>query len=148
MKILFLCVANSARSQMAEGLARQILPPKIKVESAGSLPGRLVHPLAIQVMSEIKIDISNHAPKAIDSLAQEFTDDLDLIITLCREEQCPILPGSVRVEGWALPDPADADGDLRQQTEKFRNIRDQIQDRIEDLKRRLSGSEPSSAARG
>lgn len=139
MNILFLCVANSARSQMAEGLAKKILPPKIKVESAGSLPGKLVHPLAVKVMSEIKIDISDHVPKPIDSLAQEFTGDLNLIITLCREEQCPILPGSVKVESWALPDPANADGNLSQQTEKFRNIRDQIRDRIEDLKRRLSG---------
>lgn len=140
MNILFLCVANSARSQMAEGLAKKILPQTIKVMSAGSAPGKLVHPLAIQVMSEIKIDISNHFPKSIDSLGQEFTSELDLIITLCREEQCPVLPGSAKVESWALPDPAEAVGALDRQSEQFRIIRNQIQDRIDDLKRRLSGS--------
>ena len=131
-RIVFLCVANSARSQMAEGLARAILGPDTDVASAGSAPSR-VHPHAIEVMAEIGIDISDHASTSIEDLDPA---GIDLIVTLCAEEVCPILPGRVRRLHWPIVDPASNDpgltaDDMRQ---RFRIARDQIRARIEVLK--------------
>ena len=88
-KILFMCVANSARSQMAEGIARALFP-NIEFQSAGSMPSR-VNPLAIEVMKEINIDISNHSSKDFESLNDDFINNLDYVIPLCKEEVCPLL---------------------------------------------------------
>ena len=100
--ILFLCVANSARSQMAEGIARSLAPQGVKVSSAGSSPAS-VHPKAIQVLKEIGIDISGHRSKGLDSID---AGSVDAVITLCAEEICPVFLGkAVRVH-WGLPDPA------------------------------------------
>jgi len=85
-KILFLCVANSARSQMAEGLARAILPETVEVASAGSAPVGL-NPYAVTVMAEDGIDIASHYSKGLDEVAPETAD---LIVTLCADEVCPI----------------------------------------------------------
>jgi arsenate reductase (thioredoxin) len=90
--ILFLCIANSARSQMAEGLARHVLHGRAIARSAGSAP-RALNPYAIEVMGEVGIDISWHRTKAIGSIDLA---ELDLVITLCAEEVCPALPGNVR----------------------------------------------------
>lgn len=124
MRILFLCVANSARSQMAEGLARAILPDSVEVVSAGSEPGRL-NPLAVEAMAQAGIDIAGHWSKPIDDVAPETAD---LIVTLCAEEVCPVVPGAVRRLHWPIADPAAA-GDLA----AFRTARDQIRARIEVL---------------
>ena len=83
--ILFLCVANSARSQMAEGIARTLAPAGVEVFSAGSNPGRL-NPLAMQALAEIGIDLSGHRSKGIPEVP---ADRVDTIITLCAEEVCP-----------------------------------------------------------
>lgn len=138
--ILFLCVANSARSQMAEGLARHILGPAIRVSSAGSAPTRL-HPMAIEVMAELGLDISQHRSKA---LGEVELDDVDLIVTLCAEEVCPMLPGRVRRLHWPIADPAAgtgmvSDAELRQ---RFRAARDAIAGRLEVLKALLSSPPP------
>ena len=101
-RILFLCVANSARSQMAEGLARAMLGPEVTVESAGSAPSRL-NPLAVEAMAELGIDISGQRSKPVDEID---TDGLDLVVTLCAEEVCPVLPGRVRRLHWPVADPA------------------------------------------
>ncbi|MFN3647834.1 MAG: VOC family protein [Gemmobacter sp.] len=124
MRILFLCVANSARSQMAEGLARAILPASVEIASAGSAPGML-NPLAVEALSETGIDISAHRSKPLEEVAPETAD---LIVTLCAEEVCPFVPGPVRRLHWPITDPSDA-GDIA----SFRTARDQIKARIEVL---------------
>lgn len=138
MNILFLCVANSARSQMAEGLARLILDNDFHIESAGSMPSRKVHPLAIKTLQEVGIDISHHQSKSIDDLPKQFLQSLDLVITLCKEEQCPIIPGTFKKESWSLPDPVNPSVPAREEIEAFRGIRDTIQMKIEKLKVQLA----------
>jgi protein-tyrosine-phosphatase/catechol 2,3-dioxygenase-like lactoylglutathione lyase family enzyme len=124
MRILFLCVANSARSQMAEGLARAMLPADVEIASAGSEPGQL-NPLAVVALSEIGIDISSHRSKPLEEGSPETAD---LIVTLCAEEFCPVVPGKVKRLHWPIADPA-ALGDIA----AFRTARDQINGRIEVL---------------
>jgi arsenate reductase len=126
-KILFLCVANSARSQMAEGLARAAFGDRAVVASAGSVPTH-VNPHAIAAMAEIGIDISGHRSKSVDDIdAGRF----DLIVTLCADEVCPIVPGRVARLHWPLPDPAAAPPD--QAAARFREVRDEIQRRLATL---------------
>ena len=122
MNILFLCVANSARSQIAEGLAKLILDNDFQIESAGSVPSGKVHPLAVQVLQEVGISISHHRSKSIDDLPKDFMQKLDLVITLCKEEQCPVLPGKFRKESWALPDPVNPSVSAQEEIESFRQI--------------------------
>jgi len=125
MRILFLCVANSARSQMAEGLARAILPAEeVEVASAGSAPA-VLNPLAVEALAEAGIDISGQYSKPLEDVAPETAD---LIVTLCAEEVCPIVPGHVRRLHWPITDPAAAN-DLA----AFRTARDKIRARIEEL---------------
>jgi len=127
--ILFLCVANSARSQMAEGIARQLLPVDVKVWSAGSHPTR-VRPEAITVLREIGIDISHHQSKAVSDIASEA---VDTVITLCAEEECPLFLGKFRRLHWALPDPASVNGSELERLNAFRWVRDELRKRIEGL---------------
>lgn len=105
MKILFMCVANSARSQLAEGLARKIFP-HAQIESAGSDPGHL-NPFAVKVMKEIGIDISSHYSKSTSDLPLDFVSNADFVVTLCAEEVCPMVlaPRAERIH-WPFPDPA------------------------------------------
>jgi arsenate reductase len=125
--VLFLCVANSARSQMAEGLARAIAPKDVEIFSAGSSPAQL-NPYARQVMAEIGIDISSHYSKSVDDIPKER---IDTAITLCAEEVCPVFPGEVRRLHWPHPDPAAAVASEEEVRESFRRVRDQIQEKIE-----------------
>ena len=106
MNILFLCVANSARSQIAEGLAKTMLDSKHNIQSAGSIPSGKVHPHAIATMKDIGIDLSDHYSKSIDDLDKDFLLNLDYAITLCAEEVCPVLPGSANSLHWMNEDPA------------------------------------------
>jgi len=126
MNLLFLCVANSARSQMVEGLARHFLGPTFRIQSAGSQPTQ-VNPLAIEVMREMGIDISKQFSKSVDSIDPS---KIDLVITLCKEEVCPALPGHPQIWNWALPDPASAGGGLETQKAAFRKVRDEILKRL------------------
>ena len=130
-RILFLCVANSARSQMAEGLARALLGDGIEALSAGSRPSRL-NPYATEVMAELGIDISAHRSKSVDEIDGQ---GLDAVITLCAEEVCPVLPGQVRRIHWPIPDPASDDPSVSAQEmrQRFRTARDRIRERIEGL---------------
>lgn len=129
MKILFMCVANSARSQMAEGLARQFFP-NAEVESAGSHPGHL-NPMAVKVMKEVGIDISNHFSKSTAELAPEFLANLDYVITLCAEEVCPVLPSRAQRLHWPLPDPATKETlSDEERLRRFRVARDAIRERL------------------
>lgn len=105
MNILFLCVGNSARSQIAEALAKEMLPKLFDIRSAGSKPAEKVHQEAIIVLKDIGIDISNNSTKSINDLNKEFINNLDYVITLCAEEVCPILPNSIKSFHWPNEDP-------------------------------------------
>lgn len=126
-RILFLCVANSARSQMAEGLARRILGKRAEVMSAGSKPAS-VSPHAVEAMAEIGIDITGQRSKSVDTIDPS---GLDLVVTLCAEKVCPILPGQVRRLHWPVPDPAaQTPGEAQV---RFRQARDLIEEKIKGL---------------
>jgi arsenate reductase len=129
--LLFLCVANSARSQMAEGLARKLFGDRIRVQSAGSKPSR-VNPYAVEVMREVGIDLTTHSSKSVDGIAAA---SVDTVITLCAEEVCPVFLGSVRRLHWPIQDPASDDPTLSrdEMLTRFRTARDQIQGRLEVL---------------
>jgi protein-tyrosine-phosphatase len=129
--ILFLCVANSARSQMAEGIARSLAPSGVRVFSAGSVP-RAVNPLAVRVLAEIGIDISGAQSKPISQIPH---DAIDLVITLCSEEVCPVFVGEVRRLDWGFPDPAAVEGPEAVRLEVFRSLRDQLVAKIGKLLR-------------
>jgi len=133
MNILFLCVANSARIQMAEGLAKNILGASCTVLSAGSKPS-FVHPMAINVMAEINIDISKQSSKAVSSI--DLTK-IDKIITLCGDEICPYTSSNIDHEHWSLPDPAVPCDQKEEQLTKFRKVRDILIEKISDLKIKL-----------
>lgn len=129
--ILFLCVANSARSQMAEGLARRIFGSRLRVQSAGSKPSR-VNPYAIEVMKEAGIDLATHHSKAVETIDPAT---VDTVITLCAEEVCPVFLGQARRLHWPIPDPASDDPELTpdDQRTRFRTAREQIRGRLEVL---------------
>jgi len=124
--ILFLCLANSARSQMAEGIARSLAPPGVRIWSAGSRPTS-VRPEAIAVLQEIGIDISGHRSK---SVAETPASEVDTVITLCGEEECPVFLGKADRLHWGLPDPAAGIGSETERIEAFRAVRDDLRRRI------------------
>jgi len=124
--LLFLCVANSARSQMAEGIARSLAPAGVEVFSAGSSPGRL-NPLAVAALAEIGIDISGHRSKGIPEIP---ADRVQAVVTLCAEEVCPVWLGPVHRVHWGLPDPAAAEGDDAARVQAFRDVRDELVRRL------------------
>ena len=126
MNILFMCVGNSARSQIAEGLAKAMLSKEHHIQSAGSIPSGKVHPGAIACMKSIGIDISNHTSKSIDDLESDFMDNLDYVITLCGEEVCPVLPTSATSLHWMHPDPVNITFDKAQEAEAFEHTRESI----------------------
>ncbi len=132
MNILFMCVANSARSQMAEGLARTMLGDSAKVESAGSQPSK-VNPLAIKAMQEIGIDISKHYSKDYDHLKPGFIASLNYVITLCAEEVCPQMVSRAQKIHWPLPDPAGKEGSDETRLGRFRETRDALLKKITDF---------------
>ncbi len=129
--LLFLCVANSARSQMAEALARRAAPAGLKVWSAGSQPTR-VNPLTLRVLAEIGIDASAQCAKGLGAIP---VGEVDTVVTLCAEEVCPVFPGKVRRLHWPLPDPAAAEGDDAARLASFRAVRDRIAARVAELLR-------------
>lgn len=144
-RILFLCVANSARSQMAEGLARRLFGDGVEVMSAGSEPST-VNPFAIEALAEVGIDISAHDSKSVDTISPE---GVDLVVTLCAEEVCPAFLGKARRLHWPIADPASKDAALsdEEMRQRFRTARDQIAARLDvlegllDLPAGLSGQE-------
>ena len=128
LKVLFLCTANSCRSQMAEGLVNHHLGPAVQAFSAGLIPSR-VHPRAIQVMQEIGIDISHHRSKHL----KEFEGkSFDYVITLCDEAQeaCPVFPGAARQHHFGFMDPAMTTGSEDQILAVFRKVRDEIRKEV------------------
>lgn len=129
--ILFLCTANSCRSQMAEGFARVLAPRNVHIHSAGTEP-KGIHPLAIKVMNEVGIDISGQRSKGLKAIPLE---KIDLVITLCGEaaEVCPTLPKTTEQLHWPLADPALADGNEEEVLKVFRQVRDEIHAQVEKL---------------
>jgi len=125
--ILFLCVANSARSQLGEGLARRLFPG-FRIQSAGSRPSR-VNPFAVEALAELGIDASAHASK---SVADIDPATVDLVITLCAEEVCPAFLGKAERLHWPIPDPASEDPSLDPEAlrARFRGARETIQQRL------------------
>jgi protein-tyrosine-phosphatase/N-acetylglutamate synthase-like GNAT family acetyltransferase len=126
--LLFLCVANSARSQMAEGLARTLFGDLVRVQSAGSAPSR-VNPHAITVMRELGIDLSAQRSKSVQEIEPA---SVAAVITLCAEEVCPVWPGPMTRLHWPLPDPASADPAMPVETQlaRFRVARDELRARL------------------
>jgi len=135
MNILFLCVANSARSQMAEGLARAILGAEHSVQSAGSKPSD-VNPYARKVMNEIEIDISTQFSKSVDSIDLK---KVDIVVTLCAEEVCPVVSGKIVRWHWPITDPAGRGETEEQKLQFFREARDAIRKCIQNNLKRLQG---------
>jgi len=126
--LLFLCVANSARSQMAEGLARALFGNLVRVQSAGSQPSR-VNPNAVTVMREVDIDISGQRSKSVDEIDPA---SVGAVITLCAEEACPVWPGKLARMHWPLPDPASTDPAMPGPAvlARFRSAREEIRLRL------------------
>jgi arsenate reductase (thioredoxin) len=125
--VLFLCVANSARSQMAEGIAGALAGDRLSMQSAGSVPSR-VNPLAIKALAEIGIDASSQRSKSVDEIDRAT---VGTVITLCAEEVCPVYLGSARRLHWPLADPAGHDEGEEASLDRFRTVRDELSRRIE-----------------
>ena len=124
-RVLFLCTGNSARSQMAEGLLRQMAGDRFEVSSAGTYP-KGMHPRSVEVMNEIGIDISKQTSKDVLIFVK---DKFDYVITVCdrAKQQCPVFPGAEPIH-WGFDDPAEAPP--TRQLEVFRNVRDEIRRRL------------------
>lgn len=131
-KIYFLCTGNSCRSQMAEGFGKQILGKDWQVKSAG-IETHGLNPLAVKVMAEKGIDISQNTSKLIDN---NYLNSCDLVITLCGDarDRCPMTPATVQKMHWPLPDPAQATGSEEEVLQVFRQVRDEIEIRVLKLK--------------
>jgi len=134
--VLFLCVHNNARSQMAEAWARKLFPVGVRIWSAGSEPSDQVDPRAIRVMQEVGIDISTARPKDVSVIP---IGDVDTVITLCAEEICPLLPGEHHRESWSIPDPTTVSGNDEEITRLFREVRDELHHRIDAFMQSWSG---------
>jgi arsenate reductase len=134
MNILFMCVANSARSQLAEGLARDLFGSAHRIESAGSAPSQ-VNPAAITVLREAGVDAAKQFSKSVDDLAPGFLVGLDFVIALCAEQVCPVVISKARKLHWPLPDPAGiGEPGSEARLQAFRATRDEIRKRLEKFK--------------
>ena len=129
LRVLFLCVHNSARSQMAEGLLRSIARDRFEVFSAGSEPTS-VNPFAVEALRDQGIDISSQLSKHVSAFAKEC---FDYVITLCAEEECPFFPGGGERLHWDLPDPAAVQGTAEDKANAFRATAAELRTRIEEL---------------
>jgi arsenate reductase (thioredoxin) len=139
-RVLFICTRNSARSQMAEGLVNHDLAGHFKAFSAGTDPSA-VHPLAIEAMQEIGIDISHHRSKSLDEFARER---FDYVITLCDQanESCPVFFGGTKRLHMGFPDPAAVKGTGEEKRGVFRRVRDQIRTELEEFLKEQANGEP------
>jgi protein-tyrosine-phosphatase len=134
VNVLFVCVANSGRSVMAERLFREIAGGRHHARSAGSEPGSAPHPQVLEALQEVGIDASDHVPRRLDA---EALDWADLAVSTCSEEVCPVTPGVRRIS-WELPDPKQLP------LEQVRPIRDQVNQRVQELVAELDRAEPAA----
>jgi arsenate reductase len=123
--VLILCTGNSCRSHLAEGILRAAAADTLNVQSAGSNPAGYVHPLAVQVMKEIGIDISAHHSKHMNEFLKQ---PVETVITVCgnADQACPMFPGQLNRHHWGFDDPAHAIGTDEEKLKVFRRVRDQI----------------------
>jgi arsenate reductase len=130
-RVLFLCTGNSCRSQMAEGLLRQLAGNEFDAESAGTNPVP-VNPMAVRVMAEVAIDITDQYSKSVDEM---MGHQFDYVITVCdrAREACPVFPHDARKLHWSLEDPAEAPGTEEERLSVFRSVRDEIAEHIRDF---------------
>ena len=131
-RVLFLCTHNSARSQMAEGLLRKVAGDQFEVFSAGTEATR-VHPLAIEAMREVGIDIGGHRSKTLEELSGKR---FDYVITVCdrANESCPVFPSDTERIHWSFDDPSAATGTNEERLRAFRNVREGLQQRLRFLR--------------
>ncbi|WP_278467929.1 arsenate reductase ArsC [Gimesia maris] len=130
-RVLVLCTGNSCRSQMAEELWENLGAGEWQAESAGSNPSGYVHPLAIEAMKELDIDLSENTSKHL----KQFTDQqFDLVVTVCdnAKESCPVFNGATQTLHWPFDDPADATGSDEEKMKIFRRVRDEIKTKIQN----------------
>lgn len=132
--VLFVCVHNAGRSQMAAGFLRHLAGDRVDVRSAGSMPGDAINPVAVEAMAEVGIDIAGEQPK---KLSDDAVVASDVVITMGCGDECPFFPGK-RYEDWVLTDPAGQGIDV------VREVRDEIRGRIEQLIDSLVEREPSA----
>ena len=145
IRVLFVCVHNSSRSQMAEGMLRAWGGPKFEAHSAGT-EATAVRPEAISVMAELEIDISGHTSKTVERYVGQ---PWDFLIPVCEEacEVCPYVPGARTVERWAFDDPAAVTGNLKARIKAFRRVREEIDEAVLDFILRVApGFTPTHSA--
>jgi arsenate reductase len=136
--ILILCTGNSCRSHLAEGILRAAVGESAEVASAGSDPAGYVHPMAVEVMKEIEIDISTHTSKHLDEFLQR---EVHTVITVCgnADQACPIFPGQAEKHHWPFDDPAKVTGSEEEIRAVFRRVRDEIRAKFEAYAAEISG---------
>ena len=129
-RVLVLCTGNSCRSQMAEELWEFLGQGEWEAESAGSMPSGYVHPLAIEAMRELDIDLSENTSKHLDQFTEQ---QFDLVVTVCdnAKESCPVFSGATQTLHWPFDDPADATGTDEEKMKTFRRVRDEIKTKIQ-----------------
>jgi arsenate reductase len=138
-RVLFLCTANSARSQMAEALVNHFLAPRWEARSAGTQPASSVHPMAIVAMAELGIDISNQKPKSTEDFRNE---SFDVIVTLCDDaaKNCPLWHGPGQILHIGFPDPVPDGASRPGQLDVFRDVRDDIRETVLPYLQRTNSS--------
>jgi arsenate reductase (thioredoxin) len=134
MNVLFVCVANSGRSVIAERLFREAVHGRHQARSAGSQPGSAPHPQVVEALREIGIDASGHVPRKLDQEALEWAD---VAVSTCSEEVCPVTPGVRRIS-WVFADPKDLP------LERVREVRDEIKESVEQLVHELDAEATSA----
>ncbi|MDG2215051.1 MAG: arsenate reductase ArsC [Verrucomicrobiota bacterium] len=134
--LLILCTGNSCRSHLAEGILRVAVEDTIEVASAGSVPAGFVHPVAVEVMAEIGIDISGHNSKHLNEFLER---DVHTVITVCgnADQACPVFPTQSEKHHWPFEDPAKAEGSEEEIRVAFRRVRDEIREKFEAYAREL-----------
>jgi len=134
--ILILCTGNSCRSHLAEGILRVAVEDAVEVASAGSNPAGYVHPVAVEVMNEIGIDIRGHTSKHLNEFLER---DVQTVITVCGnvDQACPMFPGQAEKHHWPFEDPAKTEGTEEEIRGVFRRVRDEIGDRFVAYAREL-----------
>jgi arsenate reductase len=140
-RILFVCIHNSARSQMAEAFLNHLDGGNFEAESAGLEPGKL-NPIVVEAMQEVGIDISANQTKTVDDMLRKGTL-YSAVITVCdaaSAEACPVFPGKAKKIGWSFPDPSALTGSKKDILEKTRQVRDEIEEKIKTFIEEASAS--------
>jgi arsenate reductase len=140
-KVLFVCIHNSARSQMAEAFLNHICSDEFEAHSAGIEPGKL-NPIVVEVMREVGIDISKNATKSVSEMI-ETGKNFTYVITVCDEasaERCPVFPGTTQRLHWCFPDPSALSGTKAEKLTKTREIRDKIKAKVEGWCEQVCGA--------